>query len=76
MKIILEFFFFSTLRKITVGEFVNQLIKKFQPYNIHNSIEMLNTYQMFMLTARANWSVKFKGTVSMVIAVSSITTQI
>ena len=33
MKIILEIkFFFSTLRKITVGGFVNQLIKKFWPY--------------------------------------------
>ena len=31
MKIILEFFF-STLRKIPVGGFVNQLIKKFRPY--------------------------------------------
>ena len=28
IKIILEFFFSSTFRKITVGEFVNQLIQK------------------------------------------------
>ena len=36
MKIILEidFFFLSTLRKITVGGFVNQLIKKFWPESI------------------------------------------
>ena len=34
IKIILEikFYFFYTLRKITVGGFVNQLIKKFWPY--------------------------------------------
>ena len=28
----LKFYFFPTLRKITVGGFVNQLIKKFRPY--------------------------------------------
>ena len=31
IKIILEIIFFSTLRKITVGGFVNHLIKKFWP---------------------------------------------
>ena len=31
MKIILEINFFSTLWNITVGGFVNQLIKKFWP---------------------------------------------
>ena len=31
-KIILETIFFSTFLTITVGRFVNQLIKKFWPY--------------------------------------------
>ena len=30
-KLEIEFYFFSTFRKITVGGFVNQLIKKFWP---------------------------------------------
>ena len=32
-KIEIKFHFFSTFQKITVGGFVNQLIKKFWPYS-------------------------------------------
>ena len=39
-KIILEieFYFFSSFRTITVGGFVNQLIKKFLPYNASSTL--------------------------------------
>ena len=42
-QIIFRVIFFSTFRKITVGGFVNQLIKKFWPY--FSAVAMISTQE-------------------------------
>ena len=54
-KIEIKFYFFSTFRKITVVGFVNQLIKKFWPYEC--TFENLYYYLMFTVTSNVAYNI-------------------